>query len=82
MNKMERENVYKLIDNEREYQDEKWPNQRSVAEELLIMQKFLDKSRTSYTSVLGQSVALDQIRKVVAIGVRCLENHSNGIVRR
>ncbi len=79
---MERENVYKIIDNEREYQDEKWPKQRSVAEELLIMQTFLDKARTSYASALGEGVALDQIRKVVAIGVRCMENHSNGVIRR
>ena len=79
---MEREKVYKIIDNEREYQNEKWLKQRSVAEELLIMQKFLDKAKNSYVSALGESVALDQIRKVVAIGVRCMENNSNGVIRR
>ncbi len=79
---MEREKVYKIIDNEREYQNEKWSKQRSVAEELLIMQKFLDKAKNSYVGVLGESVALDQIRKVVAIGVRCMENNSNGVIRR
>lgn len=79
---MERKNVYKIIDNEREYQNEKWSKQRSVAEELLIMQNFLDKARVSYVGVLGESVAIDQVRKVVAIGVRCMENHSNGVIRR
>ncbi len=79
---MEREKVYKIIDNEREYQNEKWLKQRSVAEELLIMQNFLDKAKASYVGVLGESVALDQVRKVVAIGVRCMENNSNGVIRR
>lgn len=79
---MEREKVYKIIDNEREYQDKKWINQRSVAEELLIMKNFLDKAQASYVGVLGESVALDQVRKVVAIGIRCMENNSNGVIRR
>ncbi len=79
---MEREKVYKIIDNEREYQDKKWLKQRSVAGELLIMKNFLDKAQASYVSALGENVALDQVRKVVAIGVRCMENHSNSVIRR
>ena len=63
-------------------QDKKWINQRSVAEELLIMKNFLDKAQASYVGVLGESVALDQVRKVVAIGIRCMENNSNGVIRR
>ncbi len=75
---MDRKEVYRLIDNEREYQDCKWKDRGdvSIATELLILQEHLDKAKKSYISLgFNGRLALDQIRKIVAIGVRCLETH-------
>ena len=74
---MDREDVYKLIDNERNYQESKWKHRPllPVADELLIMNNYLNKAMNSYVGAMGEKIALDRIRKVVAVGIRCLENH-------
>jgi len=77
---MDRKNVYSLIDNERNYQDKKWKNRDnvSISTELLIMQRHLNKAIKSHVSVnLNGRLTLDQVRKIVAVGVRCLEIHGN-----
>lgn len=76
---MDRKDVYKLIDNERVFQETKWKHRPTlpVADELLIMRVYIDKAMNSYVGVVGEKVALDQVRKVVATGVRCLESHGD-----
>jgi hypothetical protein len=75
---MDRKKVYDLINNEREYQDYKWRDRDavSIATEILIMQEHLDKAKKNHISLnFNGRLALDQIRKIVAVGVRCLETH-------
>jgi hypothetical protein len=76
---MDREDVYGLIDDERTFQETKWRHRPTlpVADELLIMRAYINKAMNSYVGVVGEKVALDQVRKVVATGVRCLENHGD-----
>lgn len=82
---MDREDVYKIIDNERTFQETKWRNRPTlpVADELLIMRNYINKAMDSYVGAVGKRIAIDQIRKVIATGVRCLENHGkNDMIRR
>jgi len=76
---MDREDVYKIINNERDYQDKKWKHRPElpVADELLLMHSYLNRAINSYIGVMGERLSLDRIRKVVAIGIRCLENHED-----
>lgn len=75
---MDRDEVYKIIDNERTFQETKWKARPTlpVSDELLIMRNYIKKAMNSYVGVAGEKIAIDQIRKVVATGVRCLENHA------
>lgn len=78
---MNREKVYSVIDGERDYQDEqaaKWDHKGipSVAAELLMMEEYMAKARTMWVNSTNDQAALDMLRKVVGIGVRCFENHS------
>jgi hypothetical protein len=79
---MKREEVYKLIDGERDYQDNRWNNfpetrdvldeDKSVADWIIYMEKLLNdaKNRIYY---LDDNGALEFIRKTTATGVACLE---------
>ena len=80
---MNRTEVYKVIDTERDYQDKlqdknDWEHQGhpSVTEELVMMQEYLNRARTAWVNNKGDIKALDMLRKVVGIGVRCFENHT------
>jgi len=82
---MDREDVYKIIDNERDYQKDKWNHrpELSIAGELLVMRNYINKALDAYVGVMGERLALDRIRKVAATGVRCLEHHENSkLIRR
>jgi len=82
--KMERTEVYKNIDKERKYQDLKWDQRRTkddvadadkaVAEWLNYMECHLSEAKKGVYN-LDTNEALEQIRKVVALGVRALEIH-------
>ena len=81
--KMSRTDVYRLIDGERDYQDEQrktWDHQGSVTveAEILMMEEYMKKVREEWTKNFGPDQAMDQMRKVIAMGVRCLENHGKG----
>ena len=85
-NKMKREDVYKLIDGEREYQ-KKWDAQRiekglptrdkyaTVESWILWMEDYLTRARTAATNDTDKTTALEHIRKVTALGVACMENN-------
>lgn len=73
--------VFGVITDERKFQDAQQEEGRfekkvhSVAEELVLMQRYLDKAFGAYTDNYGDAPALHQLRKVVALGVRAMENH-------
>lgn len=73
--------VFGVITEERKFQDAqqeqgRFENRvRSVGEELLLMQVYLNKAIKAYADNYGDAPALHRIRKVVALGVRAMENH-------
>jgi len=75
---MKREDVYKLFDGERDYQDVKWSNKDnadiSVAEWINYMEYQLNKAKY-YVYHLDKIGALEEIRKVGSLAVVCLENN-------
>ncbi len=80
---MKREEVYKVIDGERNYQDFKWDTSgRNKPTEcyLLYMKSYLDEAIHQISHTAGDKGALDILRKVTALGVACMED--NGAVER
>jgi hypothetical protein len=71
-------NVRDAIDGERDYQNNLGPDRsdgadRSVSDYLLMMKVYCRKAEEGWVACPGDYDSLDQIRKVCAIGVRCLE---------
>ena len=80
-----RQVVYEAIDEERAYQNELPPtrtdgSRKSVGEYVTMLSYYVPKAIAAWTCYSGNSAALDVIRKIAAICVRCMEEH--GIVRR
>jgi len=78
--KLERSEVYKIIDTERDYQDANSNNWNHVGKptveaEILMMEEYLARARSAWVNNNGKDAALDMMRKVVGIAVRCFENH-------
>jgi hypothetical protein len=81
---MERKEVYKIIDGERNYQDETWVAHRTadgtpdeekpVAEWINYIEYHLGKAKDRVYH-LDTKGALEEIRKVTALGVRTMEIH-------
>ncbi|MCP5019606.1 MAG: hemagglutinin [Ketobacter sp.] len=78
---MTRQRVYKLIDEERDYQDTRWAAGRPMSDEftpvaawILYMEKHLQSAKERIYN-LDETAALSQIRKITAIGVACMENN-------
>lgn len=77
---MEREEIYSLIDSERNYQDLKWKNsdvpdsEKPIPEWISYMKFHLSKAKDK-TYRLENNEALAEIRKVVALGICALEVH-------
>lgn len=76
---MTREEVYKLIEDERVYQDSKWPEGRPesdaetpVSSWIIYMKHHLDLAEAAIYH-LDKSLALENIRKLAALGVACME---------
>lgn len=77
---MTRKEVYSLIDEEREYQDTIVGNKYNqslhpVAAEILMMEDYISRARKMWTDSKGDEAALDHIRKVAGLAVRCIEHH-------
>lgn len=74
-----RQEVYRVIDGERDHQDKKWgsieKHPHEVGSWILIMESLLDDARKGWQSAQGNTAALDEIRKVVSVGVACIEQH-------
>lgn len=76
---MKREDVYKLIDGEREYQNSKPPRPKydedtSVGEWLIYIRHHLSKATESVYK-LNERSALECVRKIAALAVACMENN-------
>lgn len=74
-----RERVYAAIDSEREFQDRKWgkipEHPHEVGGWLTIMRKLLTDAEAAWASSAGDGKSLQEIRKVIAVGVACHEQH-------
>jgi hypothetical protein len=77
---MQREKVYEAIDSERQYQDRKWgtvqEHPHEVGGYLTLMRKLLADAEAAWASSNGDHRAMIEIRKVLAVGVACAEQHS------
>ena len=75
-----RERVYQAIDGERNYQEEHVPLDGrilSVGDEILLLESYLQKARDAWTTDFDnpELTALEMLRKVAGVAVRCLEHH-------
>lgn len=80
---MDRNEIYKAIERERDYQDNKYgavhDRPHSVVEWLLIMRKELEEAENGWIHGTEES-ALEELLQVVAVGVAAMEQH--GFVER
>lgn len=77
---MERSEVYRILDGERAYQDEKWggkphDNHHEVEAWITYMQHNLHEAIRAVSTEKGPQGALEHLRKVTALGVACFEVH-------
>jgi hypothetical protein len=74
-----RDRVYQAIDSERDLQDRKWGkierHPHEVGGWLTIMRKLLADADAAWSSKSGDYGAMVEIRKVIAVGVACCEQH-------
>lgn len=80
-----RKQVYAAIDTERDYQDSKWnaattpsAGQHEVGAFILFMEEYLSYARKEISTKADPEAAqeaLKAIRKVIALGVSCMEQH-------
>jgi hypothetical protein len=85
-----RTEVWKAIDSERDYQDFRWNpststsgGQHTVSEWILYMEAYLHEARqkvSTQASPKAEEEALECLRKVTAMGVACMEQ--NGAPQR
>jgi hypothetical protein len=84
---MDRADVYKVIDGERNYQDATWNENTTAsngvhtpAEFLLIMEHYMSEARRMYCTASEPGATdrmLDRMRCVVGLGIACFEQ--NGV---
>lgn len=80
---MERNEVYRILDSERDYQDQKWTapnaehgipdNEKSVAEWISFMEYHLEKAKACVYNIKIDD-ALAEVRKITALGVKTMES--------
>ncbi len=80
LKKIKREEVYKAIDTERNYQDKLGANrtageEHSVGDYVTMMQYYQNALVEAWTTTAGDDVALDVMRKIAGIAVHCMEDH-------
>ena len=77
---MKRENVYKLIDGERDYQDSLAPSRtdgsrKTVGDYITMLQYYQTKLVEAWTVNAGTEEAKEVMRKIAGIAVHCIEDH-------
>lgn len=78
--KAQRSEVYAAIDGERDYQDRheicrENRDSKSVGDYLTLIRVYSAKADVAYYDNIGDSAALDVLRKIAAIAVLCMEDH-------
>jgi len=72
---MTREQVWIVVDRERDYQNQKYPSKDAdVSYGILLLQEYLDGARYNKVHSDFQFHSLQEIAKVAAIAVSILEN--------
>lgn len=76
---MKRKDVYVVIDGERNYQDQKWgtidQRPKQVGSWLTLMRAILTKAEMEWAHSNGDHFALEEIRKLAAVAIACMEQH-------
>ena len=81
---MKREEVYQLIDEEREYQDLLWPqrdnpdspNALTIGEFVLLISEYVDRAKNTWAKERKPEIkTLHMVRKIAGIAVNCMEQH-------
>ena len=76
---MERIKVYNAIDSERDHQDRKWgtieKHPHEVGGWITLMRKLINDAEVAWSTSATDYNALEEIRKVIAVGVACGEQH-------
>jgi hypothetical protein len=78
---MNQEDALNLLCGERQYQESLNPKMNhkgvpTIEAEIIMMEHYLLDARTKWTTTYGNAgPALDAMRKVAGIAVRCFENH-------
>ena len=70
--------VFCALDGERKYQDSLNGRQLLIGEEILLIQEYAVRAREAWTGDFCEGVeeeALNMIRKITAIGLRCMEHY-------
>lgn len=71
--------VMSAVHDERVFQNRKWgtitEHPHEVGGYLTLMRKLLCDAEQAWSSQKGDVGALDEIRKVVAVGIACMEQH-------
>lgn len=81
---MERTKIYEAINSERDYQDQKWGTPKEHPHEvggyITLMRNLLNRAEKAWAESSSNDTALAELRKTVAVGVACFEQH--GVSRR
>ena len=77
---MTRAEVYAAIDSERDYQDRLGADRTAgqahpVGSYLTMLRHYLREAEEAWTKTAGDAAALESIRKIAGISVRCMEDH-------
>lgn len=80
---METQEIYKILDDELDYQLEKWGEEgqnHEIASYILYMEHHLENAKKLASTNSPETPALEELRKVVTLGVNCFKKH--GIIKR
>ena len=78
-------NVLDAVHAERVYQNRKWgtifEHPHEVGGYLTLIRKLLGDAEAAWSTQRGDIGALDEIRKIVAVGIACMEQHAPPVPR-
>ncbi len=72
-----RQEVYVAVDGERDYQEVLNPDTLSIGDEILLLEEYAERARYEWSIDFGEpeTEALNMIRKIAGIAIRCMEHH-------
>ena len=74
--KATRHEVFDIVSDERDYQDELWPcGAASVGDFATLLRRYSNLLDSAVVDNRGNDAALHVVRKIAAIAVRCMEMH-------